>query len=205
MNPPSMLTRLMAGRFTSIVLLLACGAIGIGCLAGEASWWLGLFALFMALQTLSAIGQVRRYKEWAAKWQAMAEPVGAQRPAPANDRGTGQNAPSAVKEPRHGRLRIVVAVLLVLAIPVYVADGTDMVSSGLRCLWFAACLYLAVRLLRRIFRRGAKSQEQRAVVGRQKVESPFVAWVMNRASSSPSRAEAVRALPDYCARLLSRG
>ncbi len=205
MKPPSMLTRLMAGRLMSIMLLLACGAIGLGCFAGEASWWLGLVALFMVLQTLSAIGQVRRYKEWAAKWQAMAGPVGAQRPAPANDRGVGQNAASAVKEPRRGRLRIVVAVLLVLAIPVYVADGTDMVSSGLRCLWFAACLYLAARLLRRIFRRGAKSQERRSVAGRPKAESPFVAWVMAPASSSPSRTEAVRALPDYCAPLLSRG
>ena len=202
MNRPSPLTRLMGCRPLALVLMFASGVVFAGWVAGDVPWWLAIVAALTQMQTLAAVGRVRRYKDWSAKWQAMAEPVGAQRPAPASDRGIGQNAPSAVKEPRRGRLRITLAVLLVLAIPVYVADGTDMVSSGLRCLWFAACLYLAARLLRRVFGKRANRQGERPVAVRQKAESPFVAWVMAPASSSPSRAEAVRALPDYCARLL---
>jgi hypothetical protein len=207
MNQPSILTRLMASRFVALLLLLACGAVILECVADGASWWLGFIALLTALQTLSAVSQVRRYKQWAAKWQAMAEPVGAPRRIPPNqlEEVVRQNPASTAKEPRRGRLRIIVAALLALAIPVYVGDGSDRVSSALACLWLAACLYLAFRLLRRVMRRGAKRHEPRTAPGMREVENPFVTWVTDRASSSPSRAEATRALPDYCARLLLAG
>ncbi len=203
MNRPSLLTRLMAGRLMSIVLLLACGATGLGCFAGEVSWWLGLLALFMALQTLSAIGQVRRYKAWAVKWQAMAAPVNATPRVLPNDAagGVGQKASSGTKCRRHGWLRISVAALLALAIPAYVGDS-GAPSAALTWLWLAACLYLAFRLVRGTMRRGGRRPEQKAVAAREETEAPFVMWVMDRASSSPSRAEAEHNLPEYSARLL---
>jgi hypothetical protein len=199
MNRPSILTRLMGCRLIALVLLIASGAAILGWLAGGAPWWIGVIALLTAMQTLSAVGQVRRHKAWAAKWQAMGEPVGAPRRIPPIDgeKAIRQNPASPAKEPRRGRLRAIVAALLALAIPVYVGDGSDMVSSALTCLWLAACLYLAFRILRRVMRRRSKRHEQSTALKRE-AETPFVTWVMKRPSSSPSRAEAMRVLPDYC-------
>ena len=191
MKRPSLLTRLMGARLIALVLLIACGVVFVGWFEGGAPWWLGFVALFTALQTLSSVGQVRRYKAWAAKWQAMGEPMSA--------------PPRLIeKKRRHGWLPVIVAALLTLAIPVYVGDGSDMVSSALTCLWVAACLYLAFRFLRRVMRRGAKRREEKSMTARKETETPFVAWVMGRASSSPSRAEAERNLPEYSARVSRR-
>jgi hypothetical protein len=52
-------------------------------------------------------------------------------------------------------------------------------------------------------RRGVKRHEAKAVAAREETESPFVEWVMDRAASSPSRAEAERNLPEYSRRLLA--
>jgi hypothetical protein len=205
MKRPSALTRLMGAPLIALVLLLASGAVFVGWLAGGAPWWLGFIALFMALQTLSAVGQVSRYKAWSAKWQAMGEPVGAPRRIPPNrgEEVVRQTPASSPKEPRRGRLRLIVAALLALAIPIYAGNGSDTVSPALTCLWLAACLYLAFRLLRRLMRRSPKRHDQEAAPRTREAESAFVTWVMNRPSSSPSRAEATRALPDYCLRLLT--
>ena len=60
MNRPSLVTRLIASRFMALVLLLACGAVIVEWLTGGASWWQGMLALLMAMQTLSAVGKVSR-------------------------------------------------------------------------------------------------------------------------------------------------
>ncbi len=205
MNRPSIFTRLMGGRLVALVLLLASGAVILGWFADDAPWWFGTIALLTAMQTLAAVGQVRRYKDWSAKWQAMAEPVGAARPVPPNDdkRAVRQNPASTAREPRRGRLRVMVAALLALLIPVYVADASDTVSSALTCLWLAACLYLGFRLLAGLMRRGDRKRHEQKAAPKQEAENPFVTLVMDRPSSSSSRAEAPRALPDYCARLLT--
>ena len=207
MNQPSMITRLMASRFIALVLLLASGAVVVQWLTGGASWWQGILALLMAMQTLSAVGKVSRYKAWAAKWQAMAESVGATRNTSHSqpEETVNQNPASTAKAPRSGRLRVVLAALLAFAIPLYVGEDIDRASPALACLWLAICLYLGFRLLRRVMRRdGGKRHEQRTAPQKREAENPFVTWVMHRPSSSPSRAEATHALPDYCARLLTR-
>jgi len=208
MKRPSLFAGLSGYPLMAIVLFMVYAAIVLGWYQDSAPWWLALAAVLAATRTLSAVGQVRRYKAWSAQWQAMSEPVSAQRRIPHPHRSAEvvtQNQPSTAKEPHRGRLLAIVAALLVLAIPAYVGDGSDRVSSALTCLWLAACLYLAFRLLRRLMRRGIKRHEQRTAPQKREAESPFVTWVMDRASSSPSRAEAMRALPDYCARLLWRG
>lgn len=207
MTRPSALTRLMASRFVALVLMFASGAVLVGWVAGDAPWWLAIVAVLTQMQTLAAIGRVRRYKDWAAKWQAMAEPVGGLRGIPQSQReeGVRQTPASPAKAPRRGRLRIFVAALLALGIPLYVGGDTDAASPALAGLWLAVCSYLCFRLVRRVTRRrGQKRGEQANVPQKREAESPFVTWVMNRPSSSPSRAEATRALPDYCGRLLTR-
>ena len=58
---------------------------------------------------------------------------------------------------------------------------------------------LASRLIPRLRRRSGK----RAAVKQAKAEAEPVAWVVDRASSSPSRAEAEKNLPEYAARLFN--
>jgi hypothetical protein len=191
----------------ALVLLLACGAVIVEWLTGGASWWQGMLALLMAMQTLSAVGKVSRYKRWSAQWQAMAEPaIASQRTSyhQGGDDSVTKRSTTTAKAQRSGWLRVVVAMLLALAIPLYVGQDIDRASPALACLWLAICVYLGFRLLRRISRRGVKDGEQRSAPQNREVENPFVTWVVNRPSSSPSRAYAVRNLPEYSARLLSR-
>jgi hypothetical protein len=207
MNRPSLVTRFIATRFIALLLLLACGAVIVEWLAGGASWWQGMLALFMAMQTLSAVGKVSRYKRWSAQWQAMAEPAIASASASYREGGDDsvkQGSATTAKAPRSGWLRVVVAMLLALAIPVYVGQDVERASPALASLWLAICFCLGFRLLRRISRRGVKGGEQRSASQNREAENPFVTWVMDRPSSSPSRADTVRNLPEYSTRLLSR-
>jgi hypothetical protein len=204
MKRPSALTRLMGAPLVALLLLAACATVSIEWFAGDAPWWLGVGALFTGLHTLSSVGRVSRYKAWAAKWQAMGEPEqAAARVLPnGGDREVGQKIAPDYRARRHA-LRIAIAALFALAIPAYVADGNEG-SIALGCLWLASCVYLAVAVVRGTMRRGGKRHEQRTAPQKRETENPIVTWVMNRPSSSPSRAEATRALPDYCARLLTR-
>ncbi len=205
MKRPSALTGLMGTPLVALPLFAACAAAGVEWFAGDAPWWLGVVALFTGLHTLSSLGQVSRYKAWAAKWQAMGEPEHAAARVPAN--GGDREVRQKIAPDNHARrhpLRIAIAALFALAIPAYVADGNEG-SIALGCLWVASCLYLVVAVVRGMMRRGGKRPDQRAVAAKEQSGSPFVEWALPRASSSPSRAEAVRHLPDYCARLLSWG
>ena len=201
MKRPSALTRLMGAPLVALLLFAACAAVGIEWFSGDASWWLGVGAVFTVLKTLSSLGEVSRYKAWDAKWQAMGEPT---KPVPA---GTPQR-------PRRSWLLLTVAVLVFVAVPVcltptpddqWASSDSDALVPALLLAWCAAAVYLAVRLLRRLFRRSVKRRDEKAVEPAKKEETPFVEWALPRASSSPSRTDATRRLPDYCARLLSRG
>jgi hypothetical protein len=194
MNQPSLLTRLMASRFIALVLLFACGAVIVEWLAGGASWWLGIIALLVAMQTLSAVGKVSRYKAWSVEWQAMGEPI---------------DAPAArlAQKPRRKWVLRTITALLFAGIPAYlpeIQDG-DPLLTALTALWMAVCLYLAFKVMRGLARRMMKRRTVKAEVAKARADAAPVAWPLDRASSSPSRAEAERNLPEYCARLLERG
>jgi hypothetical protein len=201
---PSALSRLIGAPLVALLLLAACTAVSIEWFAGDAPWWLGLLALLTALHTLSSLGQVSRYKAWAAKWQAMGEPEHAAARVQPNggDREVGQKIAPENRARRHP-LRIAVAVLFALAIPASVASNSVEPSGALTCLWLASCLYLVFAVVRGMTRRGGKRHEKKAVAAKEQSRSPFVDWALPRASSSPSRADATRHLPDYCARLVS--
>jgi Na+/melibiose symporter-like transporter len=139
------------------------------------------------MRTLSAVGRVRRYKAWLAEWNSMGARV---EPGP------------PPKEKRGGRRRVFVtsAALLVLVIPVYLPNlqGNEEWRTALTLLWVVACIYLVGLVLRGITQRMTKRRKAQREAATEPVE-----WMLSRASSSPSRSEAAKKLPDYCTRLLS--
>ena len=183
MNRPPLLVRVAGSPLPAFLLFLGYAAIIAGWYEGTVVWWLALAAIGASFRTMSAVGRVRRYKAWLADWNAMG---GAEQPRPRDKR---------VRR----RLFVTSAALLVLAIPVCFPylQGNEEWRTALSLLWVVACIYLVALVLWRIARWLTKrrTEQPEAVAGR-------VEWMLGRASSSPSRAEAVRKLPKYCIRLL---
>jgi hypothetical protein len=148
---------------------------------GHLPWWLALLAFLAALKTLKAVGEVRRYKTWLANWNAMD--------------GQAQTKP-ARKLPSVGRVLVLIAAAIFL-FPLFQAPGTS--DSGLKeAAWVASGLYLVFALVRFILRRVRKGRSAEGGG-----ESKPVYWLIDRASSAPSREDAAQNLPDYCDGLLS--
>jgi hypothetical protein len=188
MNRPSGFARLAAYPPMTILLFIGYAYLISGWYLGRISWWIGIAAIAAAVRTLGAVKRVRVYKAWLAEWQAM----------------SGHDAPP---RPRKNRLRGWVlgigALFIAVAIPLLAPPGTRP-SDALTVIWCLACLYLVFALLRRVLRRMGARRKVKAEVAKAKAEAAPVAWLVDRPSSSASRAEAERNLPDYCARLISR-
>jgi len=192
MNRPGFGVRVAGSPLGALMLLAMYAAVIFGWYQGEVAWWVGVAAVAAAGRTVSAIGTVRRYKLWAADWRGMGE----------------EGAPK-----KRGRvwMRVIVALLLVIGIPAWAPQIRnnlaaipfgEALANALVALWLAACLYLVWRLVRTLWvmlRRSASSAAERR---REKAENAPVAWLVGLPSSSPSRAEAERELPEYCAGLL---
>jgi hypothetical protein len=78
--------------------------------------------------------------------------------------------------------------------------------NGLTLLWLGTAGYLAWKLAvnarRAPLQRGAGKVSAGASKSN-RTAADVVEWVLPPASSSPSRADAVRQLPDYCTRLMA--
>ncbi len=183
MSRPSLIVRVAGSPLPALLLFLGYAALVLGWYEGQVVWWLALGAVVGCLRTLSAIGQVRRYKAWLAEWNAM----GAKdEPAPRPKKKNG------------GWVFVTLAAFLLLAIPAYLpqAHGQGF-APALVLLWGVAGLYLVFRIARSMTHRKKERPPEQ-----EQVEATPVEWVLGRASSSPSRSEAARKLPEYSARLL---
>jgi hypothetical protein len=188
MNRPGPLARVAGTPWGACALLLASAALMGGVYIGELPWGLVFVALCMVSCTINSIAQVRAHKEWAGRWQAMA---------------TGE---AVVRAPRkkNPAQDIAVGIIAVATLPWLASQFSD---SGERLIigltWMAICLRLMFLAVRGMVRR-ARARRMRAAEKAVAQDAP-VTLLIEPASSSPSRNDAVRALPDYCARLLSRG
>ena len=193
MKRPGLLVRLMGAPPVATVLLVVWVGVGVAWSRGNLPGWLAFVALLAALRTLSAVRKMRRYKTWAAEWQAMGEPF--------------SKPPQAQKKHGRGWVRVTGAALLVLTIPALAAQihYNDGLVTALAALWCAAGLYLVFALVRGIVRRGRSRRKDKAEVAKVAAEAAPVAWLVGRAAFSPSRADAVRQLPEYCSRLIGAG
>jgi hypothetical protein len=201
MNQPTLMTRFIGmPRVAAVVYIGACLAV-MGWMGGEVSWWLALIALGIAGKARVAVQDVRAYNQWWAAWQAMGPPRRAA-PEPRPNSNVRKRKASSSRG-------IVIAAVSLLVIPLLMASlkADDALYSGMGLLWLAVALYLLFKLIPKLYRlvvRRSPSSSARAVSAGAKGDETLdlVAWALPPASSSPSRADAMRMLPDYCARLL---
>jgi len=182
MNRPSALVRLCGSPLVAAVLLLLCAAVVLSWWHGHASGVLAFLAVLAGLGSLKAAVRWRGYEAWAREWRAM-----------------GGEAPQVVKQ-RPAWLAPAVAALLVVGIPYCASPG----NAALRLLWLAAVCYLGVAVVLRLVHLLRRPRTVNAKAARENASVPPapVAWLLGRAMSSPSRAEAASNLPEYCAGLL---
>ncbi len=200
MNAPTSATRFIGTPRTANVLYALSGLAVFGWLGGEVPWWLGLMAVCFIGTVRKAVQDVRCYDAWAADWRAMGGPVNASpRPAKPSFRIRQKNTPPWVV--------VTIAALSLVVLPVLIASpGMDKSESTvLTLMWLTAGLYLLFKLLakvgRAVFHRGAGNAG--AGGSKNTRDADVVTWVLPRASSSPSRAEAMRRLPEYSARVMA--
>jgi hypothetical protein len=196
MNRPGPGVRAMGSPSGAFAMFTACGLVVAGVFMGVLPWWLALFAFGFANGTVSAVRQMRVYNAWAEQWQEMAT-------------GRPASAPPRAR-PREKRnwaaLNIPVGVALAIGLP-WLASQVDAREEKeyLAVLWLVDCGTLLFLVVRAIVRRPkAQSAATAKVEVAQQVEPtvPVVAWLIGKAVESPSRAEAMRELPEYSARML---
>jgi len=196
MNQPGPGTRWMGSPSGSACVLISCALVMAGVFAGELPWWLALFALGFANGTAGARKQVQTYDAWAARWNLMA---------------TGETAPEAPqKQPRRKRsaaLDVLVGMALMLGLPwlASVAADTQGERQFLAVLWLVDIGYLVFLAVRGFARPRSLTRSAAKPVELQPVEDKAVAWLVETPSESPSRADAERELPEYCAGMISVG
>ncbi len=196
MNRPAPLVRLAGSPVGATLLFVMYGAVVLGWYEGHTAWWLALGAAGAAFRTLGAMGDVRRYKAWLADWQAIG--------------GVGQAAPRQPGRKPQGKtvpwVKWSIVALLSVGIPLALPSVPHDWGEGLTMLWFVVLVYLLWKLLAMVlsvFRR--KSETAVEAGGKSAKDADMVQWLLPRASSSPSRADALQRLPEYSGRLIGPG
>jgi hypothetical protein len=186
MNRPSLSVRFAGSPRGALLLFLLYAAIGWGWYEGQVSWWIALGAVGAAVRTLRAVPELRRYEAWQAEWQSM--------------EGGGAR-PQAKKRRGRAWALIITAILLAILIPLSSSEERSL-SPELTALWCAAIFCLVCAFIWGITRRIRNRRSRRTDVPKGRGGDASVEWLLGRASSSPSRADAEQNLPEYCARLL---
>jgi hypothetical protein len=199
MNRPTPMTRCIGARPVAAVLYVGLGLLVLGWAGGEVPWWLALAALCFAGTVRRAVRDVRNYNQWWTAWQAMGAASASPQPATPKPNVRRRKASSSWA-------RVILAAVSVVVIPVFITapGASEALREGLTVLWCCVVLYLVCKLAAGILRglrgksgiTGARGKTQGGLVD-------VVQWVLPRASSSPSRADAMRRLPEYSARLIA--
>ncbi len=195
MKTPSLITRIMGTPWVAAALYAFCGLVVLGWASGEVSWWVGVAALCFAWNVGKAVHDLRRYKRWWADWEAMGSVPGVAAPAPIVRR---------CKVSSHwGKVMVAAASLVIIPMFVAAPGAGEALRNGLTLLWLGVATYLlwklAASIRRALFHTGATRATAR---GKASEPADIVKWVLPPASSSPSRADTMRGVPDYCARLM---
>lgn len=199
MNQPTSMTRFLGTPRVSAALYVVCAVCVLGWLGGEVPWWLGLVALCFVGTVRKAVKDVRRYNQWARAWAAMgnAPPIARSAAVPGSTVRKRKTSSS--------RAAVIVAVLSLVIIPMVMHGmrADDALSTWLALLWLGMAGYLVFRLA--TLRRAPSPAAGTVSAGERKNSAPadVVEWVLPRASSSPSRIDAMRRLPEYSARLMA--
>jgi H+/gluconate symporter-like permease len=191
MRRPPLTVRFFGSPPVALAVVAVAAVAVVGWYQDHIRIWLAIGAVVAAWRSLGAVTWKRRYKAWVADWQAI---------------GAEEEAPRAKKKRKYGWALITVALLLLaLVILPLCQPGPERESwhEAVTVTWLATCLLAVlvpvVTLVRAVLRRITSRRKARAET---QAKTAPVAWLVARPSSSPSRAEVERALPEYCARLL---
>jgi hypothetical protein len=201
MNPPTSMTRLLGKPRIAAVLYVGVALAVLGWAGGEIPWWLGLASLCFVGTVRKAGQDVRRYNQWRTAWAAMG-------PASATPRPATPKRPLRKRKASSPWASVIVAALSLVVIPVLIAaPGADeTLRHALTLLWLGMALYLPVKLAINVRRARIHKGAGTVSAGGSKTSAAadVVEWMLPQASSSPSRADAMRCLPEYSARLMER-
>lgn len=194
MNGPTLTTRMLGRPRVAAALYIGCALAVLGWFGGEIPWWLALMAIATIGSVRKAGRKLRQYEEWWAAWDGMGSAPGAAPP----------KATTRASKPSSSRLGIAVAALSLAIIPLLLPMGDATFRRWLALLWLGVAVYLARKLAsgRRARVRKAVAGTAGGGAGNDGRGDDVVKWALPRAPSSPSRADALRQLPDYCARLM---
>jgi hypothetical protein len=201
MNRPASITRVLGSPRVAAALYVGCAVAVLGWLGGGGvPWWLALASLCCVGTVRKAVKDVRRYEQWSGAWDAM---------------GPGSASPAAASKPIMRKRKpssrwhgvIGAALLLFPIIPfLAVSAAGEAMRNGLTLLWLATAVYLVCKValnLRPARTSSVKAAPASPAAPMKANAADIVQWLLPRASSSPSRADALRQLPEHCARLMS--
>jgi len=159
---------------------------------GHLTVWPLLVAVGTVFRTLSAVGSVRRYKAWAAEWEAMGRVGGA--------------PPQLAKPNPFMRTTMMAAALIGLpvAFSLPVIQDNVAVLSALHWAWGLLALYCLWRLLNGVWQRRRKSARRKREARIEKSLDDPITLAVAGTADCPTRASAQRNLPDYCLQLIGR-
>lgn len=197
MRPPTSMTRFLGTPRIATTLCLGCLATVVAWYAGEIPWWLALGALFFIPTVRKAVQDVRRYDQWYGAWQGMGNASGDATP----------------KRPEHRQgvfprwVNVTLAVLSLAVILIFATSpvANPAVRKDMTVFLWGFAVYLLCKTIAAIRRRRLLRIAGTASAGGSKpaAKAEIVRWTLPRAASAPSRADAMRNVPDYCARLMA--
>jgi len=191
MNPPTSVTRLLGKPRVATFFYVACGYAALGWIGGHLPGWLALTTLCFAGIARKAAQDLRRYNEWRAEWSAMGN----------------RSAVAVEKRKTVSPWRSVLnAAICLLIIPMFIAvpQATEPVRDILTLLWVGVAGYLLWRVAAICSRPASKAANRAGEApSRGNTQSGVVECVLPLPSTSPTRIDASRRLPAYCARLIA--
>jgi hypothetical protein len=195
------MTRFLGKPRVSMALYVVSIVVVAGWVGHALPWWIGLIALYCVTSVRKAVNDMRHYNQWWASWHGMGS-MPSITPKPTVRRRNGSSPWTGV----------IAAALLLVSIPMAAAGADEGLLNVLALLWLGVAVYLFYQLavnVRRARTSVAVKESPASPATATKANTAdvvdVVQWVLPPASSSPSRADAMRQVPDYCARLLTGG
>lgn len=196
MNPPTAMTRLLGTPRGAAVAYIGIALTVFGWINGAVPWWLGLIALCFTSTVRKSVLELRRYEAWAANWRAMG----------------GYRAPvkPAKKAVGRGTLAVLAAGFFFMACVIWnMTPAGQKTPDGQTLMWWlimGGFFWSAGKLIGSVRRRAGgmakATPKARATTKAAPTQADVVEWTLPPASSSPSRLDVIRPLPEYAARLL---
>jgi hypothetical protein len=192
MNRPGALVRFAGWPPLTVMIFGVCAVAVAGWYRGPLPWWFAVLAAGVAVKTAGAFVKRRNYNAWAAQWDAMTAEKKSDAGRPAREK----------KKISVQAYAIIAALALFFVLPSCFQrpEGLGDITRPEVAVWLLCGLYPVFVLVRPMIRR-VRSKETQTTTDS---AAAAVSWMLRNTVDSPSREMAVRNLPEYAGRILSR-